>query len=352
MKPTLFNRFFLISTAAGLLAAGNSSAQTVEINPAGAIPAAYTLVPSGTWNWDTDANLESWAVGINTAFVLDLGTPIGGIVTGTSATGTGTAGDARFDSPTTTIATPYRVIVEFRIKKPTLDTSRIDLFWDDSVGGFAAARTYTVQPATFAADGNFKVVRITFPAGRIATQLDQLRLDPTTLIDQAVEIDYLRVYTETLPALTWDPDTVTTGAQGGTGTWNQATTANWWNGSADVVWPGSSSAAFFAGTAGTVTVSGAVNASFAEFQTAGYTLTGSGPLTLDASATLRNSAIHNTTIDVPLAGSAANNLTGGTFVFTKAATFTGPTAVTSGLAFSVDNPLGASANNRLFVVEA
>lgn len=38
--------------------------------------------------------------------------------------------------------------------------------------------------------------------------------------------------------LTWDgSDAVTSGAQGGAGTWNVNSTANWWNGTADLVWP-------------------------------------------------------------------------------------------------------------------
>ena len=40
--------------------------------------------------------------------------------------------------------------------------------------------------------------------------------------------------------LSWDGfDTVASGAQGGTGTWDSNTTTNWWDGSADVVWPNS-----------------------------------------------------------------------------------------------------------------
>lgn len=58
--------------------------------------------------------------------------------------------------------------------------------------------------------------------------------------------------------ITWDgSDTVTSGAQGGAGTWNANTTANWWDGSADVVWPdsGTDNDAIFGGTGGTVTIS-------------------------------------------------------------------------------------------------
>jgi autotransporter-associated beta strand protein len=84
--------------------------------------------------------------------------------------------------------------------------------------------------------------------------------------------------------LTWDP--LLNGGGGGTGTWNLNGTANWWNGGADVKWldtsANSTNSAVFAGTAGTVTLNSSLSASNLQFFAAGYTLSGSGTLTLGA----------------------------------------------------------------------
>ena len=84
--------------------------------------------------------------------------------------------------------------------------------------------------------------------------------------------------------LSWDP--AHSGGSGGSGTWNLNSTANWWNGSADVTWKDNSAngtnTAVFPGSAGTVTLSTSLSASNLQFSTAGYTLSGSGTLTLGA----------------------------------------------------------------------
>ncbi len=79
--------------------------------------------------------------------------------------------------------------------------------------------------------------------------------------------------------LYWDADGATTGATGGTSTWNTST-ALWRNGSStgtlqnyDNTSP-SSTVAVFGGTAGTVTLSGTLNAGGLNFGVGGYTLTG------------------------------------------------------------------------------
>src|SRR5882672_10563897 len=78
---------------------------------------------------------------------------------------------------------------------------------------------------------------------------------------------------------TWDANTGTTGAQDGSGTWDAATSINWWNGTSDAVWPNTTATTAIigaaGGTAGTVTVSGTVtlNAITAAAATSGnYTL--------------------------------------------------------------------------------
>src|SRR5450756_2578697 len=91
--------------------------------------------------------------------------------------------------------------------------------------------------------------------------------------------------------LTWDPSLG--GGTGGAGTWNLNSTANWWNGSADVSWKDNSATgtntALFSGTAGAITLNSSLSTSNLQFTTDGYTLSGSGTLTLgfggiDASA--------------------------------------------------------------------
>ncbi len=82
--------------------------------------------------------------------------------------------------------------------------------------------------------------------------------------------------------LTWDANTGTAGAQDGLGTWNTAT-ANWYNGTANVLWPNATDTAVFgAGTAGayTITLPSTVNAGAITFNQSGYTLSGSGAITL------------------------------------------------------------------------
>jgi autotransporter-associated beta strand protein len=85
-------------------------------------------------------------------------------------------------------------------------------------------------------------------------------------------------------SLTWDP--ALSGGSGGSGTWNLNSAANWWNGSADVTWKDNSAngtnTAVFSGLSGTVTLSTSLSASNLQFSTAGYTLSGSGALTLGA----------------------------------------------------------------------
>jgi len=320
MKPNSKFRLSAIALAVSAATIQLSYAQTVEVNPAGAIPAAFSLVPSGTWNWNTNANLEGWTAGANNAFVLDPGTPVGGFVKGTSAAGAGNNGDASFTSPITTIATPYRVIVEFRIKKEATDTSRIDLFWDDAVGGFGGPRLLAIPPASISADGTYKTIRVTFPYGKIATQLDRLRIDPIAElanVGKTAEIDYVHVYTENPTSLSWDVGPAA-GAQGGSGTWDELITANWWTGAANTTWPASGARASFGSPAGTVTVAGGgVNATIADFQTTGYTFDG-GPIKIGSdSASFTTAASAITRFNSQLQGSAPLTLSpgsGGGFV--------------------------------------
>jgi fibronectin-binding autotransporter adhesin len=103
--------------------------------------------------------------------------------------------------------------------------------------------------------------------------------------------------------LTWDPSL--SGGSGGNGTWNLNSTANWWNGSADVKWTDNSAAgtntAQFAGTAGAVTLGSSLSASNLQFYTSGYTISGASTLTLGAGGIDASTLFSGTTtIGVPL----------------------------------------------------
>ncbi len=140
--------------------------------------------------------------------------------------------------------------------------------------------------------------------------------------------------------LTWDgSDTLTSGAQGGAGTWD-ASLLNWWNGSADVVWPGSGTDndALFANTAGTVTLGSAITANDLTFNTTGYILSGAQTLTLNGTtptittATGVTTTIGNNTATV-IAGSSGLTKTGaGTLILNGSAvnTFTSGLRVNRG----------------------
>src|SRR3954470_15834430 len=74
---------------------------------------------------------------------------------------------------------------------------------------------------------------------------------------------------------------------GGSGNWNTASTANWYvSGPADTTWTAGNFAQF-SGTAGTVTLNGAVSAAGLTFTSAGYTVAGSPQvLTLTGTPTI------------------------------------------------------------------
>jgi autotransporter-associated beta strand protein len=82
--------------------------------------------------------------------------------------------------------------------------------------------------------------------------------------------------------LTWDPTMAITSPTGGAGTWDLAT-SNWSNGTADNLWTdtnGGSQVAVFAGTGGTVTLNTNLGAQALTFDSDGYTISGTGLLTL------------------------------------------------------------------------
>ena len=112
------------------------------------------------------------------------------------------------------------------------------------------------------------------------------------------------------PQLTWG-----TGGGGGSGTWDE-TTADWYNGTGSVPWT-DGDAALFSGTAGTVSINGAVAASQVTFSTPGYTvqnffLTGtSNGLTVeaDADSTISSSIFGAAPYNTPFTKTGAGVLT-------------------------------------------
>lgn len=146
--------------------------------------------------------------------------------------------------------------------------------------------------------------------------------------------------------LTWGSN-----GAGGTGTWNDANT-NWWNGSSDVVWD--STRAIFAGTAGTVTVSGTQAATGLSFSTGGYTLTG-GAISFANTGTITTTPVGLISINSTLIGSNGLYLAGGdtsrTFAIGGNNTgLTGPITLASGiLRLTNSNGLGTNASDALTV---
>jgi hypothetical protein len=105
--------------------------------------------------------------------------------------------------------------------------------------------------------------------------------------------------------VTWDSSFSTSGPQDGAGTWSTlASGTNWWNGTTNVAWPSGNIATFGAGgTAGTVTVSGSVNAgglTFGSLASGTYTLS-SGTIGLTTGGTI--SAATTFTLNSTLSGS-------------------------------------------------
>jgi fibronectin-binding autotransporter adhesin len=108
--------------------------------------------------------------------------------------------------------------------------------------------------------------------------------------------------------LTWDPTFSPATPAGGAGTWD-ATTANWSNGSTDVIW--SANTAVFGGTGGAVTVSGTQNVTGLTINSTGYSLTG-GTIDIGTGATfgVGGSFSGTLTIDSTIVGSGAITFSG------------------------------------------
>ena len=147
-----------------------------------------------------------------------------------------------------------------------------------------------------------------------------------------LNIDALRIYKgESLSStpLLWGAT-----GNGGSGTWDVATTANWNDGSTATKWydfGGTDYAALFQGTAGTVNLSSGIKANRLTFNTIGYTLQNNA-LTLNGSSPAINTPSNVTaTISSVIAGSAGLRKDGpGTLRLSGANTYTGTTTISDG----------------------
>ena len=153
---------------------------------------------------------------------------------------------------------------------------------------------------------------------------------------------------------TWDP-ALDAGVTGGAGTWN-LTTANWYDGAADVLWPNlTDSVAVFGGTGALVTINTGATGVIANgltFNTTGYNIQGfvaADVLTLAGTTptiTVTNVA-DSDTITAVIAGTAGLAKAGlGELILAGVNSFAGGVTVTAGrLTVSADGNLGGAAND-------
>ncbi len=181
MKPTKTNRFSLLLATSGLIFSGALYAQTVEIDPVGAIPGTHTQVKA--WEFDTDGDPEGWA-GTNFGPL----TVAGGVISGSV-----TSGDPQLTSTFTALPLGYSTIVEFKVTVDPLVAAASGggtVFWADYGGGIAGGKSKAISVPE---DAQPHTVRLTFPGG--VKNLTSLRLDPTAGgFPKNVSFDYVRVY--------------------------------------------------------------------------------------------------------------------------------------------------------------
>ena len=190
------------------------------------------------------------------------------------------------------------------------------------------AGTYRLFNYTGTLSGSFS--SISLPAGYGGL------IDTTTTTGQ---VNLIVVSSSTLTF--WDVAPQNNNAvDGGTGIWNSSN-SNWTDsgGAFSGIWPGTTSTATFAGTAGpfTVTVSGNQSIGGLTFNTTGYTLSG-GTLTGAATTNALTIASGTATISSVLSGSNAFTKEGaGTLTLSGANTYTGATTVSAGTLALSDN---------------
>ena len=121
-------------------------------------------------------------------------------------------------------------------------------------------------------------------------------MSPVKLVALSVAVVLIAAQANAQP-LQWDPGQSTGMTLGGSGTWSSTT--SWYNGLSDGPWV-SGSDADFGGTAGIVTLGGAQSAGNLNFNTSGYTITGTNTLTLTGgSVTVRRGPWQRLAAPVP-----------------------------------------------------
>ena len=171
----------------------------------------------------------------------------------------------------------------------------------------------------------------------------------TSFLEKTI-LTLLAIAPLTLPAasLTWDADPVATGAQDGSGTWD-ASTANWWTGSADttfnVATPDLAIFGALNGIAGTVTLGAPIISSNIIFNAPGvgnYIIAGSGGNTL---------GLTNRTITANIDATISADIVGGPLTLGNSVanapsgvlTLSGNNSYTGGLSMGVNAPNTTSA---------
>ena len=160
----------------------------------------------------------------------------------------------------------------------------------------------------------------------------------------------------TVGTLVWDNNPATTGAQDGSGAWNLAT-ANWWNGTTNLVWSATLpiNTIFGAGSdaAGTITLGANVTAGNLAFNAASsgnYTIAGGG-----YTLTLANTPVVNVannlapTISAPIAGAGFSKTGNGTVTLSGANSYSGTLAVAGGTLVLSGNNTGSTAGGSVAI---
>ena len=153
-------------------------------------------------------------------------------------------------------------------------------------------------------------------------------------LEKLFRIALVALSTSTAPSalaasLQWDANGPV-GGSGGSGTWNTSS-LTWFNGATYQAWNNAVfDDAVFGGTAGTVTLGGAITVHNLSFTTSGYTVTGS-TLTLAGAAPTVDVSPGTATIGSVLAGAAGLTKAGiGTLTLTGTNTYRGGTTIEAG----------------------
>lgn len=296
----------------------------------------------GLGEWDADGDLRGASALWSSSQTGPL-TAAAGLLSGTS---TGT--DAIL-YPNTDINTAVYGLVEIRMKA---SGSSGEMFWAQG-GAFVGGQRVDLGSH----DGAFHVYTLDFSkeASWTGTNM-RIRLDPTTATGQTFDIDYVRV--SQVPVGYWDADGNTSAATGGSGTWSTTTTNRTWRGEQastpggglPTYWVSSPyDDAVFAGTAGTVTISGGVTANDLSFQTTDYVVTGD-TLTLAGVAPQITVSSGRTEIQSTIAGTAGlAKLGGGALQLRGASTYTGGTTVSAGALLATNTSGSATGTGAVTV---